>query len=621
MRSESLPISAELIKPKITEDYQILAALASTGAGFEALGGSSLMLTEPVENSVDSIIEANKKNLRIKGIIRIFIDRSSEQVVIVDNGLGFTNPRHICERPFDSLKKYDPDLTGKFARGLQGFRSYCHQLLFITRRLEIPAGESFGGKSGNTVTLEFKADRIEIAAAVVPDKEFELWSWGDFNHGAVAFYRDWKKGEFAKIRKDKLVRRIERHFGELIRKGQMEILVWEGEGLKPGKKIPRKEFYECSPRDYSEFNKIDIPSVHYVENGQKKGEVVFELYLTTRARSDRDFLPFLMYKDRPVGDAPIALIGEFAETDVWNSSYLTGFVRADFCEINELRLALKPGPARDFLYQQLENSEHLLREEIKKHHRGLIDIRRSQEINRLVNRLQNFLKQKRIFDFKLAKEFGQLATGEKPETISMTGAAGTDTSRAAVAESGEPVIAGKPLEVISQPNVTPGQEPGVHQVQDQIGGSGGGDTEKLEGGPGQPGAVGKDGWDGYREQAEGLNKCQPIEESALPGDAATETARKVRRRKPRGFNISLWPDEFSEDLSSFDPVNSTVIINSGHERYRKRDIPDDPVNKELLAYVSELYIWEICKLAGKTNPDMNIMDTFLKTKYEFFEAT
>jgi hypothetical protein len=579
------------------------------------------MLMEPVENSVDSIIEADKKGIRVKGIVRILIDRSGEQVVIVDNGLGFTDPRHICERPFDSLKKYDPDLTGKFARGLQGFRSYCQQLHFITRRLEVPMGESFGAKSGRTVQLEFKADRIEIAAAVVSDKEFELWSWGDFNRGAVAFYRDWKKGEFAKIRKEKLVRRIERHFGELIRKGRIEILVWEGEDLKPGKRIPRTDFYECSPRDYSEYKKIEIPSVPFVANGKRKGEVVFELYLTARARSDRDYLPFLMYKDRPVGDAPIALVGEFAETDVWSSSYLTGFIRADFCEMNELRLALKPGLARDFLYQQLENSEDFLREQIKKHHRGLIDIRRSQEINQLVNRLQNFLKQKRIFDFKLARELGQLATGEKPETLQVTNTAGIDASCATIALSGEAVVKGKPLEVVPQASVVPGQEEGVRQVQDQIGGSGEGHTTDLEGGPGQPGAVGKEGSIGYREQSGGLDKGEPTEQKALPGDAATGTAKKVTRRRPRGFNISLQEDEFSDELSSFDLVNSTVIINSGHERYRKRDRPEDPANKELLAYISELYIWEICKLAGQTNADMNLADTFLKTKYEFFEVT
>ena len=273
----------EDIKPKITEDYQVLAALASTGAGFEALGGSSLMLTEPVENSVDSIIEANKKGLKIKGRIRILIDNKAEQVIIIDNGLGFTNPRHICEKPFDSLKKYDPDLTGKFARGLQGFRSYCKRLVFITRRLEMPDGEQFGGRTGRTIRLEFTADKIEVGASVVSDDEFLRWTQGEFTHGAIAFYQDWKSGEFKKIVKDKLIRRVERHFGELIRKGEIEILVWEGEGANPEKMPPRADFYECQPRDYSSLGKIDISKIEYVENSVKKADMVFELYLTNRA--------------------------------------------------------------------------------------------------------------------------------------------------------------------------------------------------------------------------------------------------------------------------------------------------------------------------------------------------
>jgi len=618
--SEGLPDSAELIKPKITEDYQILAALASTGAGFEALGGSSLMLTEPVENSVDSIIEANKKGVRVKGIIRIFIDRRNEQVVIVDNGLGFIEPRHISERPFDSLKKYDPDLTGKFARGLQGFRSYCNTLLFISRRLEVPRNEVFKGKRGNTVQLEFKAERVEVAVGVVDD-EFERWSWGDFKHGAIAFYRDWKKGEFSKIRREKLVRRIERHFGELIRKGRMEILIWEGDELTPGKKIPGRDFYECKPRDYSGLQRVNLPPMSYMENGVKKGDVVFELYLTTRGKRDREWLPFLMYKDRPVGDAPIKEIAEFAESPVWDSQYLTGFIRGDFCEINELRLAMKPGVARDFLYQQIEAAEPALEGAIKAYHRGLIDIRRSQEINQLVNKLQSFLKNKRIFDFKIARELGQLSTGEKPERIKVSAGPGSDTSHVILSPPGEPVISGNALQVIPEKNVVQGQEPGIHQPQDQTGGSGEGNTTKLNGGPGEDGAVGRQGKDGYRENVNGLDKTQPTQEAAQPGQAASELNKTVRRRKPRGFNISHQEDEFSDEMSSFDPVNSTVIINTAHERYKKRDDPNAPMSKVVMDYIAELYIWEICKLAAQTNADMDVTDTFLKTKFEFFEAS
>jgi hypothetical protein len=326
-----------------------------------------------------------------------------------------------------------------------------------------------------------------------------------------------------------------------------------------------------------------------------------------------------MYRNRPVGDAPISEIGEFSETDVWNSWYLTGFIRADFCDINELRLALKPGLARDFLYQKMEEVEPVLRERIKKHHLGLIDLRRSQEINQLVNKLQSFLKQKGIFHFKTAKELGQLSTGEQLESLKVSKTAGSDSSLAAMAQSGEVVIGAKPICVASQDNVIPGQQQGIYQPQDLFGGSGQSQSEKTTGGPGDKGQVSAESQPGYRDDAGGLGKSLPVPETAVPGDASAEAGRQVKRRKPRGFNLSLWPDEFSEELSTFDTVNSTVIINSAHERYRKRDDPDNPLNREMVSYVSELYIWEICKLAGKENPDMNLTDVFLKTKYEFFE--
>ena len=593
----SMEQNTEVIIPKITENSQILAALNSTGAGFEARGGSSLMLMEPIENSVDSIIEAIRQHTMNKGIIRIFIDKTNEQVIIVDNGLGFNNPRHISQKPFDSLKKYDPELTGKFARGLQGFRSYCSELTFITRRLATPNGEIIGGKSGKTVKIEFEASKIEVRASVVTGDEFDKWSWGDFDHGSVAFYRLWKKGEFNKINKEKLIRRIERHFGELVRKGEIEILLWEGSGLKAGIRADEHNFYDCKPRDYSKQVKVDLLPIPFLENGTTKGNVIFELFLTTGPRSDRDVRPYLMYKDRPVGDGPISEIEEFADTDVWNSHYLTGFIRADFCQINELRLALKPGFERDFLYQQIDIVEPKLREAIKSHHNGLVDIKRSQEINALVNKLQVFLKTKHIFDFKFAKELGQLGAEEKMKlTVPLT-QAGKDETTAATSSSGEPIVNSVPIVVVPQTNIAPGTDENLHPHQTEIGGKGGENAESTSGGPDGAGKNQQNGEKGYGNMQQGLNKSQTLEQMATTGDATSSSLKNVRKRKPRGFNIDTQEDEYSDQLSFFDPVTSTIVINSGHERYKKREDPNVPVGKDLLNYMSELYIYEVCKLA------------------------
>ena len=92
--------------------------------------------------------------------------------------------------------------------------------------------------------------------------EFLQWTQGEFNHGAIAFYQDWKAGEFKKIVKDRLIRRIERHFGELIRKGEIEILVWEGKGIMAGQCLPERISMNASLRDYSNLAKITFQKLN-----------------------------------------------------------------------------------------------------------------------------------------------------------------------------------------------------------------------------------------------------------------------------------------------------------------------------------------------------------------------
>jgi hypothetical protein len=70
--SEETIFSATFDKEK-----QIVSALNMVGAGFEARGGSSLMLTEAVENGVDAIIKFNqnqKKNAqKIMSAVLVFV--------------------------------------------------------------------------------------------------------------------------------------------------------------------------------------------------------------------------------------------------------------------------------------------------------------------------------------------------------------------------------------------------------------------------------------------------------------------------------------------------------------------------------------------------------------------
>lgn len=603
----------EYIKPRIVSDEQILAALRSTGAGFEAMGGPSLMLTEAVENGIDSIIESAKLECPvIQGLVEVIIDHDTKRVVVIDNGYGFKDPRHIAEKPFDSLKKYDPELTGQFARGIQGFRQYCHKLTFITKRPIIPKGEEFGSKKGQTIKLEFISDKPDVGCDVVSDDEFT----GTTEHtsGAIAIYSEWVKGSFDKIRKDDIIKRLEHHFGEEIRKGRIKIFIYEKSGEKKLELIK-----EITPKDYSKFQKINIDPIPYIDSsGAKKGEILFELYLTSKSVRNRWTLPFLMYKNRPVGDHRISEMTEFGDSDVWGSNYLTGYIECDFCQINELRLALKTSPDTDFLYNQMHKIEDFLREQIKKHARGIVEIKRQQEISELVNKLQNFIKSKNIFEFKIARASGSLSTDDILEKQVVSSTVGNNEKTKAFGTDDKGF---SPKEVIISEvdNISPSKDGNGFSHQNEIGGVGSGKGTQKYGGPDENAGIGDGNDKGYIKDQGGLKKYFNEETGISTGSEPEKSKKKIKYRRPRGFNLSFEDDEFTDALSWFDPATSTILINSAHQRYKRR-VKGDDINKEVLDYYAELYMYEICKLAKKEALN-DIMNTYLNLKFEFFEKS
>src|SRR3989338_7939615 len=164
------------------------------GAGFEARGGSSLMLTEAVENGVDAIIKFNEiRKKKVKGKIKVMIDEDKRRIIVTDNGTGFLQIKHVCEKPFDSLKEFDNTQTGKYARGLQGFRAFCDNLTYITKRLkeDIPTNESEvirtnSSSSRQTAKLEFTSMSSKVKVKYVNDEEFKEYL--DSDHGTIAVY-------------------------------------------------------------------------------------------------------------------------------------------------------------------------------------------------------------------------------------------------------------------------------------------------------------------------------------------------------------------------------------------------------------------------------------------------
>lgn len=619
--SEETIFSATLDKEK-----QIVSALNMVGAGFEARGGSSLMLTEAVENGVDAIIKFNQNQKKKgRGNIRVIIDQVNERILVTDTGTGFLKIKHVCEKPFDSLKEMDETQTGKFARGLHGFRAFCNNLNYITKRLpeDIPSNESEYinstiSDSNLTARLEFVSTTSTVKVKYVNDDEYKGFLKDE--HGTIAIYEKWKPGLFEKFNINMLFRRLQHHFGELIRQGEVSVTV----ELRPGKIAgigpEQLKTVEVEPRDYSDLTPLELPAIEYVKNG-KSGEITLNLYLSNRGKANRWNQPFLLYQGRPVGDGFVSEIDEFSEHPIWKHRLLTGYITCDFCEINELRQGLKINDERDFLFKDLLKLEMLLENKVKEHSRGLYELKLQKQVSELVKDLQLFFKSKDIFNFKIAKSTGFLSKeNNEIEIVELAKTTGADTNLEAPKENGDgAVVAGTesfaPTQVQEQAEgseTTVNPELGIH-------GNGGGNTK--DGGAGAEATSNVSEAlptkDGLEHADADINKPSHVSE---PHDAGGKDKNKKKgiRHKPKGFGLVFQDDEFNEDLSWFDDVNSVVIINSQHKRYLSR-AQEESQFKSLMNYLAELYIWEITKLVHAKDEDVETTMKFLDYKFEYSE--
>ena len=616
-----------IFSAKIESEKQTVSALNMVGAGFESKGGSSLMLTEPVENGVDAIIKLNEtKSKKIKGEIKVVIEQIPQRVVIIDNGTGFLRIKHVCEKPFDSLKEFDTSQIGKFARGLQGFRAFCNNLTYITKRLpeHIPNDEKDVLQqrqkiSNDTAKIDFEASTNKVRVKYVETSEFNKYT--KFEHGTVAIYENWKPGMFEKFSIRMLLDRLQHHFGELIRQGNISIMVehWPGRIAEIGPE--QMKFQEVKPKDYSEYTPITIAPVIYKNNGIQ-GAINFNLYLSDKGRTDRLNQPFLLYQSRPVGDGYISEIDEFNENPIWKHKFLTGYITCDFCKINELRQGLKINDERDFLFKELLKVAKVLEKMVKDHSKGLFELRFQKEVSELVKDLQLFFKAKNIFNFKIAKSTGFLST-ENPEieVVELAKTSGADANLEVPSEKGETIQVSVTSNLESA-EVVPYDKGIDNTLNPNIGTHGGIDADHRVGTADRD-AVKISGDDipnkteGFEKESNGYNQPQQETNKSESG-GKTKNNRRATRHKPRGFGIAMVSDEFNEDLSWFDEVSSVVIINSLHPRYLSRSSNETQI-KELLKYLAELYIWEITKLVHAKDEELQKGMKFLDYKFEYFE--
>ena len=137
----------------------------------------------------------------------------------------------------------------------------------------------------------------------------------------------------------------------------------------------------------------------------------------------------------------------------------------------------------------------------------------------------------------------------------------------------------------------------------------------------QPGTEDPSGVSGIKTEQGGIQGPSQTGLGASPGEDSSRGKKRAKRRRPHGFALVFHDDEFNDEMSIFDPSTSTVIINSGHPRYKAREGQELANVKALMDYLAELYIWEITKLSAKRaerTPE-DVAGLFLSTKFEFFE--
>ena len=560
---------------ELNEDDQVVSALLSNAAAFALVGGAPLMLTEAVENSNDAIEDAGRLfGQSGQGEVIVEIDTKAREMKVVDNGSGILNPIHVLRKPFKSLRRNVDYAHGQFGRGLQGFRGFCEDLFYISRRPSLSDEEQRLDRathSGKTVKIHLMHNSRRGSIEVVDDREFD--DFADFATGTIAIYKNWFPGEFERIDLEKLFTRLQHHFGELIRKGNVRITM----------RIDGSERL-IVPREFSPDHSIPLDPVDVKINGRSGGLVEFNLYYCSQSFQHDYKKPYLLVDDRPLGDSFLSEFPEFRDQAIWSSHYVTGQIRCDFVKPNDLRIAIEPGAEKDAFVRCVRDSSLELLKLVQDFQKKLFDNELAQEMNDLVVEVQRFLKDERIFDFRPTVSAGVLTDSGQQSPVDTRIANGplvsTDSSG-----NLEPVIVTTP-------------DHGEHLPHAET--SSQSDTQLRD-----------------EEQQ------QPVDPK-LKG----HNPRRRRLRRPSGFPLRFEENEFSDDMSWFEEISHSVVINSGHQRFtllRERSLDrgtESAYYAKLRVYVIQRYLWEIVFFAGsKQNQGREPLEkTFWDLNYKFFET-
>jgi len=590
------------VRAEITTDAAIMNALMANANAFRAIGGSPMMFTEHVENGIDAIkiLHAWKSTDTPKklGDIRIIFDDKKSQVLVIDNGTGFEDPIWILNNPLRSRKtSVSLEQTGKYGRGLQGFRGFCESLQYFTLRsspheTEVKRPENEGLTINELKCTQLKLVRDSIYGDVIPNQLDSFTKYTNSQTGTVAIFSDWIEDEYQNLKRKKkeLYERIQHHFRHDLEIGLVKLSIQDG-----------KKIHEIIPRQFSnengDFDLYDLPDQDvFDEQGKKIGTIEYFLYKTSGEYKHNYKPPFLLAKDnRPLQDSFIATMPQMSQyAGVWKSPYLTGYIKCNFVEPDNLRVALSIEDDNEqknkAFFERLRADSITLKKLISEFQSTFIRKEQTEENKNIILEIQSFLNTQKIeLDLPDLTKLGILKPGEE----------GTSNQGSSISD-----LPGKRNQGRIVPN-------GPDEIVVFY--------EKAEKGP----------------KKKPTGEIKPRKKTRLRVTVPTKDGRNTttmlmdpkllskdgRRRKqnPKGVNLITTDEGINPEMSWYDENDMAVNVNLEHENYeklealKKKSITErtNVYSIKEKNYIRRCYLWEL-------------MDTFYKEtddgidKYEKF---
>ena len=594
-------------KVKLDKDEQILSALNTVGEAFRHHGGVTLMLTEHVENGIDGIEDLKKDSKNIKmmekyqGKIEIIIDEDNSRVIIIDNGSGITHPIWISENPLKSRKTGESHQHGEFGRGLQGFRGFCNNLEYITKREEISQEELSDNyiKEGlddakqrniDGRTIKLKLDKESIITYYLPISSNEFKKYTQNYTGTIAIFSNWSLDDFESLLKDKskLFERIQHHFRVPLESGIVKISLQYGKN-KPILIEPRTFSIDDDEMDLFELPDKEVINPH---TNEVYGTIQFRLYRAAPRYEHRYKSPFLLVGDRPLGNSELLQLEELSNQAILKSPYITGYIVANFLKPDSLRLSPKHGDEYRQFIAHVRNSLRDLKPLLEKYEAAFRVANKGEENQKLILQVQSFLKDQNIpLNLIGTTKSGELFAGinngdKKEERLSST---------IGEVNQGRITRDGTVEAVILYKKNKQGETTSKTRLKVKI---------------------------DYKDpKKDGLTSTTVFINPNL-----TSKDGRIRKRNYIGPGLDNYRGDLDLNISKWDASKYLVLINEKHEVYemyekqRKESIKykNDVYSQKQKSLIQECYLWQVIKNCGKNMDQEKKEKVFWESKYKFF---